>query len=611
MEPDIPECNAPRLGTDEHVVRLVGPENTIADLVIVDIKLVLRQIIDRPDGSVGERSVGGGVRGDVIGLSVEGLDSHVVVVVALERILDQYIAAADEIHAVGVHDPADLLDVVDMHARASDDLERPVRRVAQQDALDLETVAVEGFDLRLAAVTVILLRRTEDAPPPDRQVAASLGIDAAVDQRPLVEIDRLIILIENLLAPHIMNAGTEISYVGTRRDRRVGQVGQDEEVLHPVVVELHRNLLRGIVQFELDAVRGLHVGHDAVRKRTNLHFRKRPRTAGHTDLQRSGERIGEHCKAHVMLDVPRSRIGGIVRNFGIVHENLFPASVAENLHREIVIGRTVVHGGQPVVGNRRRSVPGEIADHGRKFQVGIVLKFRRDRKRVFPISLDTRFLHGNIILSVDREAELQRRGGCVSRQDDGLADITSRAVPSQHDRLFGKFSPAVSGRSVGGDPVVHPGNRDRDTFAGERFQPHDSHRKVSHGPLHPDRSRNRSGDGFETAVAPDQQVGNRSGHVRYPDAVLRQSDPLRCRKGQIILVRSSNRQHSIGSRLYPKRCERRGGCRRDGLRNNAFTDQADTVGIGGLRSHGLRYGPHHSHSARNQVRIARGVGAGG
>ena len=239
MEPDIPECNAPRLGTDEHVVRLVGPENTIADLVIVDIKLVLRQIIDRPDGSVGERSVGGGVRGDVIGLSVEGLDSHVVVVVALERILDQYIAAADEIHAVGVHDPADLLDVVDMHARASDDLERPVRRVAQQDALDLETVAVEGFDLRLAAVTVILLRRTEDAPPPDRQVAASLGIDAAVDQRPLVEIDRLIILIENLLAPHIMNAGTEISYVGTRRDRRVGQVGQDEEVLHSVAVELH------------------------------------------------------------------------------------------------------------------------------------------------------------------------------------------------------------------------------------------------------------------------------------------------------------------------------------------------------------------------------------
>ena len=312
-----------------------------------------------------------------------------------------------------------------------------------------------------------------------------------------------------------------------------------------------------------------------------------------------------------MLDVPRSRIGGIVRNFGIVHENLFPASVAENLYREIVIGRTVVHGGQPVVGNRRRSVPGEIADHGRKFQVGIVLKFRRDRKRVFPISLDTRFLHGNIILSVDREAELQRRGGCVSRQDDGLADITSRAVPSQHDRLFGKFSPAVSGRSVGGDPVVHPGNRDRDTFAGERFQPHDSHRKVSHGPLHPNRSRNRSGDGFETAVAPDQQVGNRSGHVRYPDAVLRQSDPLRCRKGQIILVRSSNRQHSIGSRLYPKRCERRGGCRRDGLRNNAFTDQADTVGIGGLRSHSLRYGPHHSHSARNQVRIARGVGAGG
>ena len=98
-----------------------------------------------------------------------------------------------------------------------------------------------------------------------------------------------------------------------------------------------------------------------------------------------------------MLDVPRSRIGGIVRNFGIVHENLFPASVAENLYREIVIGRTVVHGGQPVVGNRRRSVPGKIADHGRKFQVGIVLKFRRDRKRVFPISLDTRFLHGNII----------------------------------------------------------------------------------------------------------------------------------------------------------------------------------------------------------------------
>ena len=44
-----------------------------------------------------------------------------------------------------------------MHARASDDLERPVRRVAQQDALDLETVAVEGFDLRLAAVAVILL----------------------------------------------------------------------------------------------------------------------------------------------------------------------------------------------------------------------------------------------------------------------------------------------------------------------------------------------------------------------------------------------------------------------------------------------------------------------
>lgn len=68
---------------------------------------------------------------------------------------------------------------------------------------------------------------------------------------------------------------------------------------------------------------------------------------------------------------------------------------------------------------------------------------------------------------------------------------------------------------------------------------------------------------------------------------------------------------SQSSRLYPKRCERRGGCRRDGLRNNAFTDQADTVGIGGLRSHGLRYGPHHSHSARNQVRIARGVGAGG
>ena len=99
------------------------------------------------------------MRGDVIGLSVEGLDSHVVVVVALERILDQYIAAADEIHAVGVHDPADLLDIVDMHARAPDDLERPVRRVAQQDALDLQIVAIAELHLRPPAGAVILLRR--------------------------------------------------------------------------------------------------------------------------------------------------------------------------------------------------------------------------------------------------------------------------------------------------------------------------------------------------------------------------------------------------------------------------------------------------------------------
>ena len=218
-----------------------------------------------------------------------------------------------------------------MHARASDDLERPVRRVAQQDALDLETVAVEGFDLRLAAVTVILLRRTEDAPPPDRQVAASLGIDAAVDQRPLVEIDRLIILIENLLAPHIMNAGTEISYVGTRRDRRVGQVGQDEEVLHPIAVELHRNLLRGIAQFELDAVRGLHVGHDAVRERTNLHFRKRPRTAGHADLQRLPKRVRKQGEPHCILGISRLGIAGIIGNPGIVNENLLPGSAPKNL----------------------------------------------------------------------------------------------------------------------------------------------------------------------------------------------------------------------------------------------------------------------------------------
>ena len=128
-----------------------------------------------------------------------------------------------------------------------------------------------------------------------------------------------------------MNAGTEISYIGTRRDRRVGQVGQDEEVLHPVVVELHRNLLRGIVQFELDAVRGLHVGHDAVRKRTNLHFRKRPRTAGHADLQRLPKRVRKQGEPHCILGISRLGIAGIIGNPGIVNENLLPGSAPKNL----------------------------------------------------------------------------------------------------------------------------------------------------------------------------------------------------------------------------------------------------------------------------------------
>ena len=111
VEPDIPECNAPRLGAYEHIVRLVGPENAVADLVVADLEIAKPG--NHPDRPVGIGAVGIRMGSDVFGRGIESLDGHVIVVVTLEGVFDQHIAAADEIHAVGVHDPADLLDVVD------------------------------------------------------------------------------------------------------------------------------------------------------------------------------------------------------------------------------------------------------------------------------------------------------------------------------------------------------------------------------------------------------------------------------------------------------------------------------------------------------------------
>ena len=329
MEPDIPECNAPRLGAYEHIVRLVGPENAVADLVVADLEIAKPG--NHPDRPVGIGAVGIRMGSDVFGRGIESLDGHVIVVVTLEGVFDQHIAAADEIHAVGVHDPADLLDIVDMHARAPDDLERPVRRVAQQDALDLQIVAIAELHLRPPAGAVILLRRTENTSSSNCKVGGIFSLDPSQHDRPFIEIENTAAFIRNTDHTRIVHPGTEISYIGTHRDRRVGQVGQDEEVLHPIAVELHRNLLRGIAQFELDAVRGLHVGHDAVRERTNLHFRKRPRTAGHADLQRLPKRVRKQGEPHCILGISRLGIAGIIGNPGIVNENLLPGSAPKNL----------------------------------------------------------------------------------------------------------------------------------------------------------------------------------------------------------------------------------------------------------------------------------------
>ena len=237
MEPDIPERNPPRFGTYEHVVSLVGPENAVADLVVADLEVAKPG--DHPDRPVGIGAVGVCMGSDVFGRGVEGFDGHVVVVVALERVFDQHVTAADEIHAVGVHDPADLLDVVDMHARTPNDLERPVRRVTQQDALDLQIVAIAEFHLRPPAVAVVFLRRTKNAPSANREVGGVFGLDPPQHDSPFVEIEGAAAFVGNADHSRIVHPGTEISYIGTRRDRRVGQVGQDEEVLHPVAVELH------------------------------------------------------------------------------------------------------------------------------------------------------------------------------------------------------------------------------------------------------------------------------------------------------------------------------------------------------------------------------------
>ena len=218
-----------------------------------------------------------------------------------------------------------------MHARASDDLERPVRRVAQQDALDLQIVAIAELHLRPPAGAVILLRRTENTSSSNCKVGGIFSLDPSQHDRPFIEIENTAAFIRNTDHTRIVHPGTEISYIGTHRDRRVGQVGQDEEVLHPIAVELHRNLLRGIAQFELDAVRGLHVGHDAVRERTNLHFRKRPRTAGHADLQRLPKRVRKQGEPHCILGISRLGIAGIIGNPGIVNENLLPGSAPKNL----------------------------------------------------------------------------------------------------------------------------------------------------------------------------------------------------------------------------------------------------------------------------------------
>ena len=237
MEPDIPECNAPRLGAYEHIVRLVGPENAVADLVVADLEIAKPG--NHPDRPVGIGAVGIRMGSDVFGRGIESLDGHVIVVVTLEGVFDQHIAAADEIHAVGVHDPADLLDIVDMHARAPDDLERPVRRVAQQDALDLQIVAIAELHLRPPAGAVILLRRTENTSSSNCKVGGIFSLDPPQHDSPFVEIEGAAAFVGNADHSRIVHPGTEISYIGTRRDRRVGQVGQDEEVLHSVAVELH------------------------------------------------------------------------------------------------------------------------------------------------------------------------------------------------------------------------------------------------------------------------------------------------------------------------------------------------------------------------------------
>lgn len=160
VEPDIPECNAPRLGAYEHIAPCRPRKRSCGSRSCRPRNREARQPSRSP---VGIGAVGIRMGSDVFGRGIESLDGHVIVVVTLEGVFDQHIAAADEIHAVGVHDPADLLDIVDMHARAPGDLERPVRRVAQQDALDLQIVAIAELHLRPPAGTVILLRRTENA----------------------------------------------------------------------------------------------------------------------------------------------------------------------------------------------------------------------------------------------------------------------------------------------------------------------------------------------------------------------------------------------------------------------------------------------------------------